>query len=141
MGLPGKQSCSWRKSIHAFALRGWSPASSGRWRARAGPALPPRPLPTCRGRDPPGRVRPDSAMGATPRRPAGGAGALLSAPRLQTAAPAAGPRRFGELSARCRSVAGFLPLYQICQGRRGLRRHLRPPALLPVSNGRSPRSH
>ncbi|MEJ1282274.1 chloride intracellular channel 4 (mitochondrial) [Cricetulus griseus] len=50
--------------------------------------------------------------------PAGGAGGPLSgATSANGVRPAAGRRQFGELSAQIRSVVGFLPLYQICQGR------------------------
>lgn len=50
--------------------------------------------------------------------PAEGAGDPLSgATSANRAGPAAGRRQFGELSVQIRSVAGFLPLYQICQGR------------------------
>lgn len=50
--------------------------------------------------------------------PAGGAGEPPpGATSANRAGPAAGRRQFGELSAQIRSAAGFLPLYQICQGR------------------------
>lgn len=55
---------------------------------------------------------------ASSKKPAEGAGDPLSgATSANRAGPAAGRRQFGELSVQIRSVAGFLPLYQICQGR------------------------